>query len=59
MRLLDWLSNVRSRAALWLCGRIAGPLPETEADRVRKRSTIPLIIASRWRRQRPPRHSPP
>ena len=24
-------------AALWICDRIAGPLPETDADRVRDR----------------------
>ncbi len=35
-RLLDWLRDLPIRAELWVLDRIAGPYPETEADRIRE-----------------------
>ena len=32
----EWLRDVPVRAGLWLCDKIAGPYPETEADRSRE-----------------------
>jgi hypothetical protein len=38
------------RARLWVYDWIAGPLPETEEDRVRRRSNIPIVLDRRSRR---------
>ena len=35
-RWFDWITDLPLRAELWLLDRIAGPLPETEADRIRE-----------------------
>lgn len=35
-RFFWWVSDLPLRAELWLLDRIAGPLPETEADRIRE-----------------------
>ncbi len=36
-RFCEWLRGVPIAARLWLLDRIAGPYPETEADRIRER----------------------
>jgi hypothetical protein len=36
-RFLGWLRNFPTLAGLWLLDRVAGPYPETEADRIRER----------------------
>jgi hypothetical protein len=36
-RFLDWLRDLPTLAGLWLLDRVAGPYPETEADRIRER----------------------
>jgi hypothetical protein len=36
-RFLDWLRDLPMLAGLWLLDRVAGPYPETEADRIRQR----------------------
>ncbi len=36
-RFCEWLRDAPIRAGLWLLDRIAGPYPETEADRIRER----------------------
>ena len=36
-RFLWWISDLPIIARLWLFDRIAGPFPETEADRIRER----------------------
>ena len=44
-----WLCDRPLVLRLWLCDRLAGPLPETEADRIRRRSTMPIIPPrQRW-----------
>jgi hypothetical protein len=35
-RLLWWITDLPLRAELWLADWIAGPFPETEADRIRE-----------------------
>jgi len=35
-RFLWWIGDLPLRMELWLVDRIAGPLPETEADRIRE-----------------------
>lgn len=35
-RSLDWLRDLPMLAGLWLLDRVAGPYPETEADRIRE-----------------------
>jgi hypothetical protein len=35
-RFLDWLRDLPMLAGLWLLDRVAGPYPETEADRIRE-----------------------
>jgi hypothetical protein len=35
-RFLWWISDLPITARLWLLDRIAGPFPETEADRIRE-----------------------
>lgn len=39
--------RVMTAAALWLCDRIAGPMPETEADRVREREEAGKVVPIR------------
>ncbi len=48
----SWFAPPRTK--LWLNDRIAGPYPETEADRIRRRSMIPMVFARRrwWPRRR-------
>jgi hypothetical protein len=36
-RFLDWLRDLPILTGLWLLDRVAGPYPETEADRIRQR----------------------
>jgi hypothetical protein len=36
-RFCKWLRDAPILAGLWLLDRIAGPYPETEADRIRER----------------------
>jgi hypothetical protein len=36
-RVLGWLRDLPILTGLWLLDRIAGPYPETEADRIRQR----------------------
>ena len=36
-RFCEWLPRRATIAGLWLLDRIAGPYPETEADRIRER----------------------
>jgi hypothetical protein len=36
-RFLDWLRDLPMLAGLWLLDRVAGPYPETQADRIRQR----------------------
>ncbi len=36
-RLFWWISDIPLRVELWLLDRIAGPYPETDADRIRER----------------------
>ena len=48
IRHLWWgLCDLPLTIRLWLADRIAGPLPETEADRIRRRSTILLVFRRR------------
>jgi hypothetical protein len=51
---LFWLGDLSLSARLWFWDRVAGPLPETEDDRARRRSTIPIMVRRRakWFRRR-------
>jgi hypothetical protein len=35
-RLLWWIGDLQIRVEFWLLDRVAGRLPETEADRIRE-----------------------
>src|SRR5688572_12717808 len=43
-QLVDCVARARLIAALWLCDRFAGPMPETEADRIREREEAAKIV---------------
>jgi hypothetical protein len=41
---LNTLCNFPMLAGLWLCDWIAGPMPETEADRIRERAEAAKVV---------------
>ena len=41
-RFLWWIGDLPIRVESWLLDQIAGPYPETEADRIREQRTEPL-----------------
>ena len=47
VRFREWLCHAPTLAGLWLLDRIAGPYPETEADRIREREKDRLQRAFR------------
>jgi hypothetical protein len=47
-RFCEWPRDAPILAGLWLLDRISGPYPETEADRIRERSTARLRCSLAW-----------
>jgi hypothetical protein len=44
MNLLRRLRDLPLSTVLWICDRIAGPMPETEADRIREREEAAKVV---------------
>jgi hypothetical protein len=49
-RWLDWVRDLPILAGLWGLDRIAGPMPETEADQIREREEEAKVVPLRARR---------
>jgi hypothetical protein len=52
-RWLDWFRDLPVIAHLWISDRIAGPMPETEADRIREREEAAKVVPLPKRRTIP------